>query len=423
MSPKDLIGHEKRWVALARAFAKGKVPQTLLISGPPQIGKWTLALRYAQLLLCPNPQQGTGGETLPAPCGHCRVCHQVEIETFPDFAVYRPIVSSAKDEKDWVIAPDTLEGSIITVDVARKFGDEALRKPLVGPRKVMVINQADRMNTEAQNALLKTFEEPVHNLCIILLTDNPSQLLPTVYSRCWHVPLGLAPEAQIEHWLEQMQTDAGHPFGKTQIQEAVRVAAGRPGAAWRELQRLQRAISPTTPANGKVTGKKAAPPKEQPNTPAISRFAQATEIVDRIISSQPVGALGLSEEAGRLARLWWDEDQEGAKDLKKGDAKVQRSAVARFLDELSNAYRVRWVASVAGTAMPSNGTTHRNSGNLDNETLWADGLDQIRKTRHYILRNANTTLALDVMFGQLIASHRARTKTTANGNGRSAAMR
>jgi len=389
-----LIGHEQRWAALVRAFVKGVVPQTLLISGPPQVGKWTLALRYAQLLLCPGVESDEGG--LPAPCGHCRVCHQVAIGTFQDFIVVRPISAASKEERDWIAAPEMLEGSVITVDMARKFGNEALRKPVVGARKVMLINQADRMNVEAQNALLKTFEEPVRGLTIALLADNPSQLLPTVRSRCWHLPLGLAPDEAIARWLRD-----GFPGMAPQIiEEAVRVAVGRPGAASRELQRLQHLPS-SNPVDSEPDGDE--PQAAQP------RFVQAARIVERIVRARPVGALGLTEEALRMARLWWAEDQSAAtardqkKDSKKSDAKELRSAIARFLDELANAYRARWMESVGPDSTPPNGA----AAGLAEAHVWAAGLDQIRKTRHYILRNANSNLALDVMFGRLIAQHQA----------------
>jgi DNA polymerase III, delta subunit len=390
-----LIGHEKRWAALARAFDKGTVPQSLLISGPPQIGKWTLARRYTQLLLCPNT--APGADALPAPCGHCKVCHQVEIETFPDFRVYRPIVAAAKDEKDWIVAPAALAGSIITVEMARRFGEEAMRKPMIGPRKVMVINQAERMNIEAQNALLKTFEEPVRGLSIVLLCDNPSELLPTVRSRCWHLPLGLVPDGAIAAWLRDGFQDAPPSL----VDEAVHVAAGRPGAARRELQRLRRVRTASPAEKSEADG----------NGAVESRFAQAMAIVDRIARSQPVGALGLTEEALRLARQWWAEDHAGesAKDAKKSDAKVLRSALARFLDELANAHRAKWTSSVASTP-----EENRQSGTENR--AWADGLDLIRKTRHYILRNANSNLALDVLFSQLIALQSAASGSLHNGS-------
>lgn len=405
-----VIGHERRWAALARAFGKGLVPQTLLISGPPLLGKRTLAQRYAQLLLCPNAQ--ADGD-LPAPCGVCRVCHQVEIETFPDFMVMRPIVAAAKDERDWVAAPAALEGSVITVEMARKFGDEAMRKPLVGARKVMLLEQAERMNIEAQNALLKTFEEPVRGLTIVLLCGNPSELLPTVRSRAWHVPLGLASDESIAAWLRR-EFDSAPP---ALVEQAVGAAAGRPGAAWREMRRLHRddAGVGTEPnmkpakngaqksagrANGTAPGAdEVASGMETASADAIvPRFEQAARIVERIARSQAVGALGLTEEALRLARDWWDEDHadEAARDLKKGDAKTLRSAIARFLDEMSNAYRARWLESVARAESAARDSRH------ETRTL-GGGLDQIRKTRHYILRNANSNLALDVMFGHLIA--------------------
>lgn len=369
-APADnrILGHGPRWAALARAFATGKIPQSLLLSGPPHIGKWTLARRYAQLLLCPTPVEENG---LPAPCGKCRVCHQVEIETFPDFKVYRPLVSSVEDERDWIIAPKMMSGSILPIHVARKFGNEAMRKPLAGPRKVMVLVQADRMNDEAQNALLKTFEEPVPGLSIFLLCDNADQLRPTIRSRCWHVPLGLASDSAIADWLG---TDP--QIAAAQIEMAVRAAAGRPGVAKREIERLQNARH-----------------DEEDARPAIPRLQQAETFVQQLESCSPVGALGLTEEALRLGKLWWDEDQSGApstsgkKELKKGDAKIVRSSVALFLDELARVYRTRWTQNV----------------NAPGARRWSGGLDQIRKTRQYILRNANTNLALDVLFGHLIS--------------------
>lgn len=371
-STHRLLGHEARWAALARAFASGNIPQSLLLSGPPQIGKWTLARRYAQLLLCPSPTEENG---LPAPCGRCRVCHQVEIETFPDFKVYRPLVSSAEHERDWVFAPKLMSGSILPIHVARRFGDEAMRKPLSGPRKVMVMVQADRMNDEAQNALLKTFEEPVNGLSIFLLCDNADQLRPTIRSRCWHVPLGLASDAEITQWLRAETTADAR-----QIEQAVRAAAGRPGVAKSEIERLQTVVSETEAE------------------PAIPRLEQAEQFLRQLEKSAPVGALGLTEEALRLGKLWWEEDQSttdnphGKKELKKGDAKITRSSVALFLDQLAGVYRAHWVANVAAPGA----------------TRWSDGLDQIRKTRQYILRNANTNLALDVLFGHLISAHNER---------------
>jgi hypothetical protein len=368
----SLVGHQARWHALARAFENGAIPQTLLISGAPQVGKWTLARRFAQLLLCASPVRSS--ESTLEPCGECRPCHQVEIETFPDFAVFRPLISSTEDERDWVVAPEMMQGSILSVHQARKFAGEAMKKPLAGPRKVMVLMQADRMNDEAQNCLLKTFEEPIPGLCILLLCDNADELKATIRSRCWHLPLGLAGDKEISAWLHSQPDFAD--ANAEEVELAVRAAGGRPGAAWRELKRLASAAESTS----------------------SSRFAQAVQLVEKISRARPVAALGLTEESLKLSKQWWDEDlaASGEKaESKKADAKVTRSAVARFLDELGAVYRVRWQEALAlESTLPSQSYAH--------------GLDQIAKTRHYILRNANTNLALDVMFGRLIAGHSRR---------------
>jgi len=357
--PNFLVGHGPKWQALARAFAKDSVPQTLLISGALHTGKSTLAWRFAQLLLC--PQVVSDENDLPAPCGTCRVCHQVEIETFPDFRVYRPLLFPPKDEGDWVVAPEDLEGGEIYINVARKFGDEAMRRPSVGARKVMILQGADKMNHQAQNALLKTFEEPIKGLTIILLAQNPHELLATVRSRCWHLPLGLASDSAIENWLRAQFKNVT----QVEIETAIGAAAGRPGAAKREIERLR---------GGETS----------------SHFAAASELAERIQKAHPVGALGLSETALNLAKEWWNAEHEA---LKKADGKVARSSAAHVLDELTKVYRARWKDA---------------SNRGGNGESWALGLDQIRKTRHYILSNANTGLALDVMFGRLIALHKNR---------------
>jgi DNA polymerase III delta' subunit len=361
----NLIGHQNRFTVLARAAMDGRVPQTLLISGEPHLGKSTFARYFAQLLLCENPLKSDGDEATYLPCGTCLSCHQVEIGAHPDYSVFRPQVSSSATTASGT-APTDLVSSIIGVGQAREFSLKAQTSPINGPRKVMVMEQADRMNTEAQNALLKTFEEPARGLTIVLLCDNASVLLPTVRSRCWEIRLGLVDDAQIVDWLKSQDE---HSDEKT-IELALRAARGRPGLAWREAQRAR---------NGEES---------------LPRLAQMEQWVDQFTQSLPVAALKFSSEAQKLALQWWEEDLalENSDDfnLKGADSKVARSAVAHFLDLLMAVYRVRWRQQAASA----------------NAIIWAAGLDQIRDTRHYILRNANTALALDVLFSRLLSDYR-----------------
>jgi len=355
----NLIGHQTRFAALARAAMDGRVPQTLLVSGEPHLGKSTFARYFAQLLLCENTLQTEDDTSLP--CGICRSCHQVEISAHPDYSVFRPQVSSAANASG--AAPSDLVSSIIGIGQAREFSAKAQTSPINSARKVMVMEQADRMNMEAQNALLKTFEEPARGLTIILLCDNSNVLLPTVRSRCWEIRLGLVDDDQIRNWLKTLDGNAAD------IDLALSAARGRPGLAWREWQRSQ-------------NGEKHAP-----------RLAQIENWVDQFAQSMPVAALKFSAEAQKLAMQWWEEDialeTDADFNLKGADSKVARSAVAHFLDLLMSVYRMRW--REAATA---------NSAN------WGAGLDAIRDTRHYILRNANTSLALDVLFSRLLGDSR-----------------
>lgn len=347
-----LIGHEDRWRAVARAFAKNRLPQTLLVSGPPQVGKTTFVTRYTQLLLCAAPRQDENG--LPTPCGECRPCHQVEVETFPDLRIFRPVISAGEPTR----APEILDSSIFRVEQAREASEEALRKPVSGPRKVIILAQFDRAGDAAENALLKTLEEPPPSTHIVLTTDNARNLRPTILSRCWHLQLTPARDADVFDWL---QTSFPQATAKD-LNEAVRAGNGRPGAAKRELERLQ---------------------EQEESGP--SRFQIATRFVERFDTYAPVGAFGLTEEALKIAKAWWDEDAGDEGDAKKLGAKGNRAAMARFLDELSIAGRAKWLLH-GGKIEASNPTR----------------LDLMRQTREHILRNASTNLALDVLFGRLI---------------------
>ena len=346
------IGHQARWHALARAFSKGIVPQTLLVSGPPNVGKTTFVTRYAQLLLCDDLQTDEAG--LPAPCGVCKACHQVEIGTFPDFRFFRPVISKTEP----TLAPEELDSSVILAETARAFNREAELKPVVGARKVLVMHQFERANDTAQNAMLKTLEEPPASTSLVLTSENPRALRETILSRCWHLQLVPAPLSEIGAWLQAQFPDAS----AEQIDIALRACLGRPGAAWRELERLQSA----TDENG-------------------SRFQIAWEMLHRLDASLPVAALGFTAEAIKWADVWWDEDAGAEADAKKLASKGKRAAAARFLDELMVAARARWMNDPGSYAQG------------------AARLDQMRRAREHILRNANLQLALNVMFGRLIA--------------------
>ena len=172
MSWREIRGHDAAINRFRNAACAGRVPGTYLFVGPPGIGKFTFAKKLAQALLCQQPRHD-GLE----PCGECAACQQVVAGTHPDVEV--------------VAKPD--DKSFIPVKLF--IGDQEHRmreglcfrlgmKPTVGSRKVAIIDDADYLNQEGANCLLKTLEEPPPRCVVILIASSEQKQLPTIRSRC-----------------------------------------------------------------------------------------------------------------------------------------------------------------------------------------------------------------------------------------------
>lgn len=158
---KDIVGQEKIKEHLQNAISMDKVSHAYIISGERNCGKEFMAKVFAQTLLCENPQD-------QEPCEICHSCIQANTQNNPD-------IIFVSHEKPNVIGVDDIRIQINqTVDI----------RPYSGEKKIYIINDADLMTIQAQNALLKTLEEPPKYVVIILLTNNLEVFLPTVLSRC-----------------------------------------------------------------------------------------------------------------------------------------------------------------------------------------------------------------------------------------------
>ncbi len=140
---------------------RGRVPSALLFSGPRGVGKRDAALVLAKALNCLQKKDDSCGE-----CSSCRAIDKIDRGTFPD-------VMKIKAEKD-----------IIKIDQIRLIKQAAYLKPMRGKRRVFIVEQAEKMNQEASNSLLKVLEEPPLFSHIILTTENLFSILPTIKSRC-----------------------------------------------------------------------------------------------------------------------------------------------------------------------------------------------------------------------------------------------
>ncbi len=200
-----LAGHEAHKRALTAAALSGRVAHAYLFSGPEGVGKRQCALAFARLLNCTAPEDEEEGRTCPS-------CRKIERHTHPDVFVLEP------------------EGSKeIKVGQIREQVEERLqRTPVEGRYKVAVIDGAHRMNAAAQNAFLKTLEEPPPRTVMVLVTEEPGGLLPTVRSRCQHMVFSPLPLDEVARELEARGVLAGE-----EALEAAALAGGSLGRALR----------------------------------------------------------------------------------------------------------------------------------------------------------------------------------------------
>lgn len=162
MDFNGLIGQNEVISSLKRALSENRVSHAYIFSGPEGIGKKTTARIFAGLLLCDDPHDG-------ATCGKCRACRLMENGSNPDY-----------------ISINT-DGASIGVDVIRSIQNDSVLRPVYSKRKVYIVEDAAKMTDQAQNCLLKTFEEPPGHAVVILLTTNYEKLLETVRSRAQHL--------------------------------------------------------------------------------------------------------------------------------------------------------------------------------------------------------------------------------------------
>ena len=195
---RDIYCQERAIVALQRAFSSGKLAHAYIFAGAEGVGRFTTAEQWAKMLLCHNrtEESAADGGTFFDSCGSCQSCLVFDGGAHPDFTViYKELVQFTKKGKGRTTPVD------LPIDVVREFLlERASARPTMGDRTVFVVRQAERLNNESQNALLKLLEEPPKHCCIILLCTQVDKLLPTTLSRCQVVRFGAVDEQIIvEH--------------------------------------------------------------------------------------------------------------------------------------------------------------------------------------------------------------------------------
>jgi DNA polymerase-3 subunit delta' len=177
MTFAEIEGHARVIELLRRAVARDRLPHAYLFAGPEGVGKCTTAQALAARLLCETAADDA--------CGRCEGCRGAERETHPDFVVMR-LAERAQELK---------------IDQVRDLQRILRLKPLRARRKVAIVDGADRLNLAAQNALLKTLEEPPGAALLVLVAANADALVPTVVSRCQRLSFAPLPTEAVERLL------------------------------------------------------------------------------------------------------------------------------------------------------------------------------------------------------------------------------
>ena len=191
---RDICHQERAISIIRRGLASGRTHHAYLFDGPEGVGKELTASALAARLLCESANIRLDDDA----CGECASCRLMAAGNHPDFhLIHRGLHKQHPDRNI-----RNSKGLFLVVDVVRHFLIEpASTSPAMGRRRVFIIRDAERMNEGAQNALLKTLEEPPGSACLILVSASAQRLLPTIRSRCQRVPFDLLPASFVRDQL------------------------------------------------------------------------------------------------------------------------------------------------------------------------------------------------------------------------------
>jgi DNA polymerase-3 subunit delta' len=172
MTLESIVGQSRAIDTLTRMLHNHRLAHALLFTGIDGVGRQTTAKALAMALNCLNSAEGSA-------CARCSSCRKTVNENHPDVIIVKPT------------------GALIKIDQVRSLRRHLRFAPLEGKRRVIIINDGQTMKAEASNALLKLLEEPPNDTHIILTAPEITDLLPTIVSRCQHIPFRPIPPTEI----------------------------------------------------------------------------------------------------------------------------------------------------------------------------------------------------------------------------------
>ncbi|MCY3567105.1 MAG: DNA polymerase III subunit [Chloroflexi bacterium] len=349
--------------SLSAMIGSDRLPHALLISGPAGVGKRDLAIRTAQALLCESDGRALG------PCRSCRTCRRLHDPSQPALEPQHTDVE--------VVGPGSLcadanhdhrNTRTVGICVVRRIEHDTTLAPFEADRRIIIIDPADALTSDAADAFLKTLEEPPSGVHFILLTTQEAALSETIRSRCRSVRLAPLPIGSLDTRLDEWARAAGTaaPEQPERRTELLRLARGRPG--W-----LQANLSA--------------------GDPVTLRAAQIDDAV-RIAN------------ADRSERLNWSEQLAGRSATAQSVANVEL-----ILDAWTDWWRDLWLClGRRNESLTHTSQTERieQIAPMYDQQHITQFLEQIQRTRALIQQGVNARLALDVL---LLAIPVARTSS------------
>ena len=368
MTVWDPLPRTRAVEGLARQVAADEVAHAWLLLGPAGSGKRPTAVAMGAALNCSiEPRVG---------CGDCSVCLRVQRRRFPDVHHIVP------------------EGPIIPVDVVREIiVPEAARSPFEGRTKVFVIEEAERMNAAAQNALLKTLEEPQPDTVFILISDDEDEILETIRSRCRIVRLDAIPEARIVELLSRQGVAAEAALVAARVAEgdleyALELvgdgSAGQRRRVWLGLPRRLSSPGEAMDAATEVLAETKAAVGELEDAHKVE-VQELAEILERRGSAAARNAL--------------------AKRHKRELRRREEQVLGEALDTLASFYRDVLVLRRGGAEAITNidvvSEIERWAAGTVSDAALVAAIERCVETRAALLRNANPSLQIEAVLVEL----------------------
>lgn len=172
----NILGNDRIKELLINSIKNNKTSHSYMFVGTEGIGKKLIAKEFAKMILCTDENKY---------CSKCKSCIEFDTNNNPDFKIIEP------------------DGNSLKIEQIREFQSKVYEKPIISNKKVYIINDSDKMTTEAQNCLLKTLEEPPEFVTIILIGANENSFLSTIKSRCMILHFEDLSNQMIKKYLEE----------------------------------------------------------------------------------------------------------------------------------------------------------------------------------------------------------------------------